>query len=89
MDLDNYVTRNEFFSFVTWVKCWRQFSYWSTDIYVANIRHHFIILLYHKQLYLRSEHEKLETQLMVAKEKIKRLEKELKLMRDIQTGFLI
>ena len=40
-----------------------------------------------KQLCLRSEHEKLETELITAKEKIEQLEKELKLMKETQVGF--
>ena len=41
-----------------------------------------------KQLCLRSEHEKLETELLVAKAKIEELEKELNLMKETQAGFL-
>ena len=40
-----------------------------------------------KQLCLRSEHEKLEAELIMAKEKIEQLEKELKLMKETQVGF--
>ena len=40
-----------------------------------------------KQLCLRSEHEKLETELLMAKAKIEELEKELRLMKETQAGF--
>ena len=40
-----------------------------------------------KQLCLRCEHEKLETELLMAKSKIEELEKEMNLMKETQAGF--
>ena len=40
-----------------------------------------------KQLCLRSEHEKLKTELLVANGKIEELEKEMNLMKETQAGF--
>ena len=37
----------------------------------------------------RSEHEKLETKLIMAQETIEQLQKELKLMKETQAGFQI
>ena len=50
-------------------------------IFITIVRRHFCC----KQLCLRSEHEKLETELLMAKGKIEELEKELK---ETQAGFL-
>ena len=52
-------------------------------IFITIVRRHFCC----KQLCLRSEHEKLETELLVVKAKIEELEKELRLMKETQAGF--
>ena len=52
-------------------------------IFIITVSRHFCC----KQLCQRSEHEKLETELLMAKGKIEELEKEMNLMNETQVGF--